>query len=308
MSIIKTETVSRTLALIATVFCTATVVFTTPANAGSERYSSKDKNVQMTQAPEPFNWTGIYVGGQIGGSATDFDFSGYSTDVDVDAQLGGTSLPFASFVTFDTPALTPGSASSLIGGGQLGYQHQWGHFVIGVEGDFNGMSAQSESRFQPATIFSTSNFGFDTETNLQTTRQAEMKWIGSARAKLGWASGPVLLYVTGGVAFADATLANREVARTDFFDQGSGMFVFNVTTRDATEQEKVITGWTGGAGAEWAFTNIASMALEYRHNAFDDESYAFARKAPVFPGSTRLGLDEDQVVLKVNFLLGRIGK
>ena len=250
------------------------------------------------------------MGLDAGGGWTDYDHGSYVTDVDVDQQLGGTGLPFSSFVTFGTPSIDHGSDASLIGGGQLGYNYQWGHIVFGVEGDFNGVGSRKTGRFQPETIFSTSNFGFDTETNLLTMREALVNWVGSARGRVGWAQGSALLYLTGGVAFADTSLRSHDAASTTYFDQNNGLFIFNVTDTASAQDEQLVTGWTGGAGAEWAVTKIVSMALEYRHNGFGDETYNFSRKGrngPIFPGATRLGLEEDQVTLRVNFLLGHMG-
>jgi opacity protein-like surface antigen len=79
-----------------------------------------------------------------------------------------------------------------------------------------------------------------------------------------------------------------------------------VTDKNSSKDEDVVMGWTAGGGVEWAFTKIASMALEYRHNWYGDDTYSFdAHHGPIYPGSTRVNLDSDQVTFRVNLLLGR---
>jgi opacity protein-like surface antigen len=62
--------------------------------------------------PAPYNWSGLYLGANIGGA--------FSSGT---ANLAGT--------TWD-----PG-ATEFIGGFQVGYNWQFGHFLVGVEGNFD---------------------------------------------------------------------------------------------------------------------------------------------------------------------------
>lgn len=65
--------------------------------------------------PLPFNWTGVYVGGNAGGAFTQGDVT--------DSRFG---LNFNSR-----------SNGSFIGGGQVGFNYQIGAPVFGIEGDFD---------------------------------------------------------------------------------------------------------------------------------------------------------------------------
>ena len=120
----------------------------------------------------------------------------------------------------------------------------------------------------------------------------------------------MLLYATGGVSFLDATVDNRDVKTTEYFDTTGGGFVFMATrtTRGMGRPEEVMTGYTAGAGIEWAFTNIASLGMEYRHSGYGDESFNFTpvRTNELSPGRARIDFDEDQVLVKLNILLGRL--
>ncbi len=291
------------------------------ATDGKERMSAKDQPMMVKQE-EPFSWTGFYLGGNVGGAWTDYDFGSYNTDVDLGAQ-GNEAVGFTSYDTgvdvlrFGTPGFDSQSDHSLTAGGQLGYQYQFGHFVAGVEGDFNGQSGGVRTHFAAPTQFSSitstgQGSDLDTETNFLTTRDVESTWTGSARGRLGYANGRVLLYVTGGVAFTDLRVRSRDIAVTDFFLTGVDRadptaFVATVKDISASDDQEILTGWTGGGGAEWAMTNIVSVGLDYRHNGFGDQTFRFAgRRGPLTTGSTRVDLDSDQVTLRVNFLLGRV--
>jgi outer membrane immunogenic protein len=78
------------------------------------------------------------------------------------------------------------STSGGVFGGQVGYNWQFGSFVAGVEGDFDG-----------ATISKTDNFGFKQKTDE----------LATARARIGYAVLPNLLaYGTGGYAYGHTSI------------------------------------------------------------------------------------------------------
>ena len=69
-------------------------------------------------AVPPYNWSGLYVGANFGG--------GWSN--------GSLNIPGNNLY---------GGLSEFIGGVQAGYNFQAGHFLFGVEGDFDGASFSS---------------------------------------------------------------------------------------------------------------------------------------------------------------------
>src|SRR5205809_1125483 len=82
----------------------------------------------MAAPPASFNWTGFYIGGSGGGASLLSDF---------DQSAGG----FA-FVDIGTSPATPSvlggkTGTSLLGGGQLGYNWQQGNVVFGMEADYS---------------------------------------------------------------------------------------------------------------------------------------------------------------------------
>jgi outer membrane immunogenic protein len=261
------------------------------------------KNVAVMPV-EDFNWSGLYLGAQGGGNWSDYKYKAFDTDVDVENQLFGPGV--TSFrVPFRTPDFGHDSDDSLQGGGQIGYNFQFGHFVVGVEGDFTGLSSRTDNRFA-ANNSGLALFGnFNTVTNLTTEQSLEQNWNASARARVGWAKGPLLLYLTGGAAWVDVNSRVRQQASTDFFSGGT--FIFNVTNVSGSQNEDVEIGWTGGGGAEWAFADLFTVGLEYRHNEFDNIHTPIRRQGPfIFSQNSTSDLDSDQLMLRVNVLLGRV--
>ena len=218
------------------------------------------------------------------------------------------------FTAFHTPSIDGGSEDSLTGGGQAGYQHQFGHFVVGVEGDFNGLSSTKSTEFV-STGLPTDVIKFTAFSNLYSERTATQDWLASGRLKLGYARGPVMLYVTGGGAWSQVRTSATDLDVTDF------VFFLNGATNapsgntgptgrgsNNTNDEDVVFGWTAGGGGEWAFSKIASLAVEYRHSEFDSaDSHYDPHHSPIFASGNHVDLDTDQVTVKVNLLLGHMG-
>ena len=76
----------------------------------------------------------------------------------------------------------------------------------------------------------------------------------SLRGRLGYAWDRVMVYGTGGVAFADAS-ANGVVNGASF------------------DTSRYLTGWTVGAGVDYAITNNWVGRVEYRYYDFSNEDF-----------------------------------
>jgi outer membrane immunogenic protein len=124
-------------------------------------------------APAVWNWTGFYVGANIGAVRTR---STISDDP-------------ASFFPWLQNVPTENSKTSLIGGIQAGYNWQFSSLVAGVEGDISFGSRNN-------TVDVIGLVGID-------TYSTQLKWLGTLRGRVGWAFERALIYGTGGVAFAN---------------------------------------------------------------------------------------------------------
>ena len=72
-------------------------------------------------APQITNWTGFYIGGNIGGAWSDVEWN---------------NVTFEN-VVFTGERFNEGT-SGFIGGGQIGYNQQFGNIVLGVEATLSG--------------------------------------------------------------------------------------------------------------------------------------------------------------------------
>jgi outer membrane immunogenic protein len=90
------------------------------------------------------------------------------------------------------PSSVSSDNTNFASGAQIGFNTQFGSTVIGVEADltYGGVSRREIS------------FGALNEPNI--FRQ-DLDWLGTARARAGVAFDQVLVYATGGLAFADVT-------------------------------------------------------------------------------------------------------
>jgi outer membrane immunogenic protein len=268
------------------------------------------------------DWSGFYFGGHVGGTSNNYDIKSYDERVDVIAQfyqeLGGgfEGVTESGFSNFSLPRDNGSSSTRPTGGFQAGYNMQFGHIVVGLESNVGFTGADETARGNDfATKFFTVNFTNDTEaeTTLTTKRHAEMNWNVATELHLGYAWNQFLFYVLGGGAFAGVTVTTQDVASTDFFqnnDDGGliaprqGRFLGNVTNGLNNEDSQVMVGYTAGGGVAMALTSLVSVNLEYRHNGYGEGNFHFQGNEFIVPGSNNVAVDSDQVLFKVNLLLG----
>ena len=281
--------------------------------------------VQTTQSsfPSDPNWGGFYVGGHGGAAWDNYDISSFHDRVDTVAQFyqelnaGATGETESGFTDFFLPRDNGGSNGRPTGGAQVGYNLQFGHFVVGVE---SGVSAGSGAEVGRASGFDEIFFtgdGFNNvegDTTLHTERTVKIDWNATTDLHLGYAWHEFLFYVLGGGAFANVTAETHEVASSDFFSNNievaqvtprqGGRFLGNVTNKLSRENSQFMSGFTVGGGIAMALTEFVSVNLEYRHSDYGDETFNFRNSQFIVPGSNNIAVDSDQLVFKVNLLLG----
>jgi outer membrane immunogenic protein len=188
-------------------------------------------------APPPapvFSWTGCHVGAHVG-------WGWGKANVDESQNSSGGHLN-----TDGTPGSGGITTSGAVFGGQLGCDYQfWGQWVIGAEGMFAGTDINGTAN-DPA---EDSPFG-----NLHTIK-VKQDWIGSVTGRLGYAWNQTLWYVRGGGAWTHN--------RWDLSNADNAFFYGN------TVQTQNLSGWTIGAGLEWALTPNWTAFVEYDYYRFD---------------------------------------
>src|SRR5439155_5032542 len=131
-------------------------------------------------------------------------------------QLTGAFVPGIGFVIVPHMQETAPAAKrndvAVVGGGQLGLNLQFGHFVLGADSDFQGASHDETVRFDAPTP----NTAIGNPSVVQFRRDISTAWLASVRGRLGLAWNRLLIYATGGVAFADLTLETRDMYAPTF--------------------------------------------------------------------------------------------
>lgn len=203
----------------------AALIVATPALAADIARQPVYKAPPMV--PVAYNWTGFYVGINAG-----YGFGG-SSDVLTAGQDPATAAAIAS-------GARPGSVSldrsGFLGGGQIGYNWQFGSMVAGIEAD------AAFTDFGDRTTV--------TSGALNSTFHQNLDYLGTVRGRLGYAWDRTLIYATGGLAYGGVN------NRVDFFGP-AGQLSF--TGRD----DGIKTGFTVGGGIEQALGGGWSAKIEY---------------------------------------------
>lgn len=215
-----------------------------------------------TKAPEPafvpvFSWTGFYAGLN----------AGYGFGNDNSAVTSGQSAINSATVADGARAALVGlDPDGFIGGAQIGYNWQFGSFVFGVEADIQYTDFnQTVNAVTVGTAFP------GVRNNLYTQ---ELDYLGTVRARLGYAWGRTLIYGTGGLAYG------RVNNSANFFGpQPVNALQFTGSER-STE-----TGYAVGGGIEHAFGWNWTLKGEYLYYDLGDTTVA----ANVIPGSGGVG-------------------
>lgn len=135
-----------------------------------------------------------------------------------------------------------GNEARFVGGLQAGGDYQFApNWVVGVEGQYSWLAGSARTA-----RFST----FDL------TR--DRKALGSITGRLGYASGPALLYVKGGYAYQDTTYGITSFA-------GPVGFALNGNKK---------SGYTIGAGLEYLVTPNWSTKIEYQYYNFGSARFS----------------------------------
>jgi len=299
-------------------FCTAILASAATVSAGSP------KEIAPVPPPEePFSWSGLYVGFNVGVVWEHVDFGSYDTVVDLDEQFDviDPNDNFSQDIPFNLVFTTPGRSNTdkaPIAGGQIGFLQQLGHFVVGVEGGVSGARTINRSKFVDTASGNTQIDSVTFDTDFTSKRTVETDWNAYIGGQLGFAWKRLLFYATGGAAFTNVDVTTFDKADTEFFQSGGVeptvvtpkqmiRSLGTVVTSRKHPANDVQTGWYAGGGLQYALTNFISAGLEYRHCDFGDETYKFSSADPLFQGRTNVSLDSDQLTFRVNVLLGHMG-
>lgn len=171
-------------------------------------------------------WTGVYIGAHVGGAFGDTDYTNISdTSGVMDLDPG------------ETITLEP---DGVLGGAQIGYNHQWTNFLFGIEVSGSGLDFDDTAP---------NPFPGGTEEFVTT----EIEWLATATARLGWAWQDSLLYVKGGYATGNVNASHVDP---------SGAVDASI---DSYSTDETHGGWIAGAGIEHQIGERVSFGVEYNY-------------------------------------------
>jgi len=198
---------------------------------------SAEKNV-TPMAPAPAcDWTGFYVGVNVG--VTEYR-AGFT---DEDYWWNGATT------TYEKPAF--------IGGGQIGYNYQWRDLVLGIEADFSGLGdADHDNKLTYCSFCDAAEYGETVNgEGYYWQQRAKVDFMATLRGKIGisFLDNKAMIYVTGGGAYAhgrwDVYFADYSVEDSRYDD---------VDWRGDDWR----WGWVGGFGIEYALNCHWSIRAE----------------------------------------------
>ena len=185
-------------------------------------------------AAAPTSWSGLYFGVN----------SGY--------QWSSVSVQNPSIAVPPAPAFPDFSFDhdSAIVGGQIGLQHQFGLWVLGVEAGLTTTyqnNPGSATCFAPGPQLTPGGFG---------NCSARLDDILTIGPRIGYAMDKWMPYITGGYANAAYHFYGRTIG-----------------TQNQNEEARArLSGWFIGGGVEMALSHGWVVGLEYRHYEFDDKT------------------------------------
>jgi outer membrane immunogenic protein len=203
----------------------------------------------------PFSWTGFYLGANIGGAWGQRDVT------DVTRVL----------------AFTQSSNGRFIGGGQVGFNYQVNNFVVGVEGDIDGLAGNNGGNgtglIVPGvgTIVASSN----------------NSWISTVAARFGIANDHWLFYGKAGGGWVGT----------------SNLTISNLTTGTTIvgNNSRTASGFLGGVGVEYAITNNWTVKAEYDYLGLSRRNFIVPVGSPFFVGDTFTNGGRNVQMVKVGF-------
>jgi outer membrane immunogenic protein len=200
-----------------------------------------DDTSPIYTAPSAYDWNGFYAGvnaGYGGGTfAHPFEIYEVKEDTIVDLLASG-----SADVT----------AGGFVGGLQAGYNAHFDNFVLGIEGDIQGSSIDGRVAINVDNASGDNFLAVDLGTSLD--------YFATLRGRAGVTWDRALLYATAGFAWGKTTTSGSLTAGED--------------TPQEFSIENDRSGYTVGAGIEYALTDNVTFKTEYLYTDLGSEELA----------------------------------
>jgi outer membrane immunogenic protein len=162
----------------------------------------------------------------------------------------------------------------VIGGGQLGYNFQYGRMVLGIEGSVS--AADFDRSFASPYFPATDSWS------------SKLTWLGTVTGRVGYGFDNWMPYVKGGLAAGNV---DNSIANTAAGVVAQGSAVHN--------------GWTAGGGVEVKVAPRFSLGLEFMHTDLGRNNDINTATAAAAAESYGVGLRSNSIMARFNYLFGR---
>ncbi|WP_336278840.1 outer membrane protein [Bartonella sp. CB175] len=229
--------------------------------------SSESLAVSPVVIAPPLSWSGLYFGAQIGG---------FSGETKIDTLNGDDKFSVGKDLF---PKL-----SGFMSGFYAGFNIDLGNnIILGVDTDIvradkdNSKSvdvtiADQDDINSVGLLLESSGIAFQGSDGIEGNDiltkgfTVKEKWSGATRLRLGFGSGRILPYVSGGVAYTQF----ENVYALSVRKAGGNNVLFSGVVSDATE---LLVGYTFGAGVDFAVSDRVILRAEYRYSDFGKKNF-----------------------------------
>jgi opacity protein-like surface antigen len=214
-----------------------------------------------TIPPQVYRWDGLYAGMNLGAAWGAYD---PTTTTSIIPHVGYLLHPadIAAVNKAGAQAINP---VGFAGGGQIGYNLQFGRTLLGIEGEADYLhllgAANSGAIRYPAGGSGFFNGAFRLN-QFVVSSYADADWLMTLRPRLGVTANNWLFYVTGGLAL---TKVQGQLLFTDGNARGAVLGAFQEANIDAFR-----AGYAIGGGVETGLTDRLSVKAEYLRVQFGD--------------------------------------
>ena len=228
-------------------------------SAGANAADMAVKAPPPAPLPVLFSWTGFYLGGNLGGAWAERHVNDAVFGIDIGRS----------------------SDAVFIGGGQLGYNWQFNNFVLGIEGDIDGIANNGNGRSVTATVPGVGP--------VTVTGGRDARWVSTLAARFGFANDHWLFYGKAGGGWVSI---DRGIAITNV-NTGNSIFFGDNNIR---------SGFLVGAGIEYAFTNNWTVKGEYDYLGLGSgRSFVVPVGSPFLAGDTFAVNNRSVQMFKIGF-------
>jgi outer membrane immunogenic protein len=229
-------------------------------------------------------WSGLYIGGHIGGARGNTDITDTYAFNSKDPVLGSTI-----------------GKNGFVGGVQLGYNRQTGHLVYGIEADIGKLNIFGKTSAHLQNADNDAKYWGTHRNQLDANYSISGGLYGDITGRLGYATNNTLLYLKGGAAFLNVD-ASASYKGGDW----DGINTFNFSNSDT------LWGWTLGVGVQYSLNSRLSLKAEYQHfdfgsmsfdhNAYYERPYNHNMKSTL-SGKNDIDVTADAVTVGLNYNL-----